>query len=163
MPRIIQLTSYCRKINLATDYHGIFRHWRSEQFTIQRPRLRLSAHFQGQWLWNDILLWYYREGADNSVQLSSRHWLLRPVERFSDCLLWSWRYGELCYYYLGSNEIRDNLALIPNCQKTGYGDKWEMRLLNLDHWARKFAEKKFSNVIFMCSASRLDMYKYKNY
>jgi hypothetical protein len=38
-----------------------------------------------------------------------------------------------------------------------------MRLLNLDDWGRKFAEKKYSNVIIMSSACRSMVSSYIGY
>jgi hypothetical protein len=38
-----------------------------------------------------------------------------------------------------------------------------MRLLNLDDWGRKFAEKKYSNVIIMSSACRCKVSSYIGY
>jgi hypothetical protein len=38
-----------------------------------------------------------------------------------------------------------------------------MRLLNLDDWGRKFAEKKYSNVIIMSSACRSKVSSYIGY
>jgi hypothetical protein len=41
--------------------------------------------------------------------------------------------------------------------------EWIIRLLNLDEWARKFAEKKFSNVLFLCSCCRSNIADYKSF
>jgi hypothetical protein len=42
-------------------------------------------------------------------------------------------------------------------------DEWTIRLLNLDEWARKFAEKKYSNVIFFCSCCRSNIAGYEKF
>jgi len=53
----------------------------------------------------------------------------------------------------------DNVALIPQF----INDQWVMQLINLDEWARKFAEKKFANVIFLNSCCRSPIANYKGF
>lgn len=61
---------------------------------------------------------------------------------------------------LGINEQGDNIALIPQYKK---GEEGVIRILNLDWWGRRLAELKICNVIFMCSACRGSMVKYKTF
>jgi hypothetical protein len=47
----------------------------------------------------------------------------------------------------------DNVALIPG----KFEDEWIIKLINLDEWARKFAERKYSNAVFLCSSGRTNL------
>ena len=53
----------------------------------------------------------------------------------------------------------DNVALVPQY----INQEWIIRLINLDEWARKFAEKRFANVIFLNSCCRSPIANYKGF
>jgi len=61
--------------------------------------------------------------------------------------------------YIATVPNGDNVALIP----VKINDEWIIKLLNLDEWARKFAERKYSNVVFLCSCCRSNIADYKSF